>query len=475
MYKGIFGEMVNLVKPIVSGFKILFPKTISAFEHETSKVLPLLNKNSKGVARFHQTTELNIPIRPSTINSGKPSFILNKASFETDEIAKAETGNMAMRISRYNSEHLGEFKRYIENLFHGYKVEVRAKSPVSTYSKLRKGLLKLGKNYKTDQDGMKLVTDGMAARIAPHKLTKKDVVGVLNTIEIDNRPLTKREKRFVSRILKDDKSVSKMQHKAAQKFVRPVLLRLAEIQSQPIVDRISIGILKGMLERKLVTLEQLIQKGINPKYIEELKHNHGLESLRVPRLCNYRGADGLPIFSDKQIREFEKINSMLPAQDKFTITSCPTAKDLEKFGMELTKDESEAIKEFGYTASKINIIFKDGTTTELQIGREGFYNIEHDIIYDGMQGKSTVTPFLQPFQTALKSLGAKEAKYKSFVCNCYNADRRSELAVAPAQRKLPKGISKKLSREYMEQAYRQNQKNIKEQERNFIPYMEYVA
>ena len=475
MYKGIFGEMVNFVKPIASGFKIFFPKTISAFEHEASKILPLSGKNSKGLAKFHQTTELSIPIRPSTLNSGKPSFVLNNAGFEADEIAKAETGNMALRISQYNSEHLGEFKRYIESLFPGYKVEARAKSPVSTYSKLRKGFLKSGKTFKTDQDGMKLITDGMAARIAPHKLTKKDVVRVLNSIEVDGKPLTKREKRFVARILKDDKSVSKMQHKAAKKFVRPVLLRLAEVQSQPVVDRISLGMLKSMLERKLVTVEQLIQKGVNPEYIKELKNNPKIEALRVPRLCNYRGADGLPVFSDRQIREFEKINSMLPAQEKFTITSCPTAKDLEKYGLELTKDESEAIKEFGYTASKINIIFKDGTTTELQIGREGFYNIEHDIIYDGMQGKETVTPFLQPFQTALKSLGAKEAKYKSFVCNCYNADRRSELAVAPAQRKLPKGISKKLSREYMEQAYRQNQKNIKEQERNFIPYMEYVA
>jgi len=467
--------MANLIKPIASGLKIFFPKTISAFEHEASKVLPQLCKNSKGLAKYHQTTELNIPIRPSTINSGKPSVILDKAGFDTDEIIKAETGNMAMRISQYNSEHLGEFKRYIEDLFPGYKVEARAKSPVSTYSKLRKGLLKSGKTFKTDKDGMKLITDGMAARIAPHELTKKDVVRVINTIEIDGRPLSKREKRFVARILKNDRSVSKMQHKAAEKFVRPVLLRLAEIQSQPVVDRINLGMLKSMLERKLVTIEQLVQKDINSEYIKELRNNPKIQPLRVPRLCNYRGADGLPVFSDRQIRQFEKINSMLPSSEKFTITSCPTAKDLEKYGIELTKDESEAIKEFGYTASKINITFKDGSTTELQIGREGFYNVEHDIIYDGMQGKGTVTPFLQPFQTALKSLGAKEAKYKSYVCDCYNADRRAELAVAPAQRKLPKGISKKLSREYMERAYDQNVKNIKEQGQNFTPYMEYVA
>lgn len=461
--------MANLIiKPIELGLKTLFPKAARAFEHKAAGIFERL-------AKFCQTKELSIPIRPSTMKAKRPPFVLNKANFETDAVAQAETGNMAMRISRYNSEHIGEFKQYLERMFPGYKVEVRPKSPVSTYSKLRKGLVKQGKEFKTDKDGFKLVTDGMAGRIAPRRLTQKDVVHVLNTIQIDGKPLTRREKRFVVRLLKDDKSLSKMQHKAAQKYARPVMLRLAEVQSQPIVDNISLGMLKSMLERKIVTIEQLAQKGINPKYLQELKTNPNIEPLRVPRLCNYRGPEGLPVFSDRQIRQFEQINSMLPPKEKFTITSCPTEKDLAKYGSNLTKDESEAIKEFGYTAAKINIIYKNGMTTELQIGRDGFYNIEHDIIYDGMQGKKTVTPFLQPFQAELKSLGAKEAKYKSYTCDCYNADRRSELAIAPAQKKLPKGISKKLSREYMEHAYEQNQRNIKQQAQGFTPYIEYVA
>lgn len=469
--------MASLLKPISLGLKKIFPKVSTVLSHDSAQAARTVRTHipDSNVARYMQTRELNIPIRPSTLGNNRPSFELNKANFEADSIAKAETGNMAMRISQYNSEHLNEFVNYIERIFPGYKVEARAKSPVSTYSKLRKGLTKQGKVYKTDKDGMRLITDGMAARIAPKELTKKDVVKVLNSIEIDGKPLTKREKRFVARILKNDRSVSKMQHKAADKYIRPVLLRLAEVQSQPIVDNISIGMLKGMLDRRLITIEQLSAKGINPKYIEQLKNNPNLEALIVPRLCNYRGPNGIPVFSDKQIREFEKINSMLPASEKFTITSCPTAKDLEKYGKELTKDETEAIKDFGYTASKINIIFKDGTTTELQIGRDGFYNVEHDIIYDGLQGKSTVTPFLQPFQKELKSLGEKEAKYKAYARSCYDADRRRELAVAPAQRNLPKGISKKLSREYMEKAYNQNQKNIKEQSKGFEPYIEYVA
>ena len=468
--------MAYFIKPVYAGLKKFIPK-IAQVGQDTTKAVKTVAKDAQKqeVALYRQTADLNIPVRPSTMANNKPSFELNKTNFETDSLAQAETGNMAVRISQYNSEHIREFKKYIEKLFPGYNVEVRAKSPVSTFSKLRKGLKKQNKTFKTDKDGAKLITDGMAARIAPKKLTKKDVVNVLNTILIDNKPLTKREKRFVARILKQDKSVSKMQHRAADKYVRPVLLRLAEIQSQPIVDNISLGILKNMLNRRLVTIEQLSKKGINPKYIEELKNNPHIEPVQVPRLCNYRGPDGIPVFSDRQIREFERINAALPANEKFTITSCPTAKDLEKYGSELTKDESEAIKDFGYTASKINIIYKDGSTTELQIGRDGFYNIEHDIIYDGLQQKDTVTPFLQPFQQELKSLGASEEKYKSYVRNCYNADRRSELAVAPAQRRLPKGINKKLSREYMEQAYLQNQKNIKEQSKDFEPYIQYVA
>ena len=42
---------------------------------------------------------------------------------------------------------------------------------------------------------------------------------------------------------------------------------------QPVVDKISLGILKDMLERNITTIDKLSKSGIDEKYIHILQNN----------------------------------------------------------------------------------------------------------------------------------------------------------------------------------------------------------
>ena len=430
---------------------------------ETSEVLSLRVK-----------PDISIPFRPSTLEKSKPAIPLSYTNLDSD-IVKGEIGNMAIRLEKRFAMGLPEAEKQLRAMFPGYEIQLRSKSAASIYAKIEKNIKDSKLTLKNDEDALAFVTDGIAGRLRLHDLSRKDVIKALQDTRVDNRPLTRREKRFVARLLNNDAGLSKTQKKAAEKYVRAVKANLAEKQSEPVYNRLMLSMMKDALNRNITTIEKLEASKCDPKIIEILKNNpKDIVPFQVPRFCNYRGPDGIAYFSNRQIRELEKLQ--LATGEKFSIAHCSEEKDLIKTGTKgLSEMEEAGIKKSGYTTTQMNFYLKDGSKAELQIrGKGEFGEIEH-VDYDGNQGKGTINPVFDLFQSEKDKLGKNELLNKNrtrYKQRCYNHDRILELGGKEKSPALSKKINKVLSRESMENLHNLDVQDQKAKMETFVPYIE---
>ncbi len=438
------------------------------------KIAKKTAQETSEVVKLKVKPDISIPIRPATIEDTKPAIPLSYTNLDSD-IVKGEIGNMAIRLEKRFAQNLKEAQDQLQAMFPGFEMQTRSKSAASIYSKILKNIEEKQLTLRTDEDALAFVTDGIAGRLRLPDLTRKDVVKALQEVRVNDKPLTRREKRFVARLLNDDASLSKTQTKAANKYVRAVKAYLAEKQSEPAYNRLMLSMMKDALERKVTTIEQLSASKIDPKLIEMLKNNpKDIPTFRVPRFCNYRGPDGIAYFSDRQIREMEKLQ--LATGEKFSIAHCSEKKDLVKSGFDgLDEMEEAGIKKGGYTTTQMNFYLKDGSKAELQIRGQGeFGEIEH-VDYDGNQGKNTINPVFDMFQSEKdklaknKPLNNNRNRYKQ---KCYNHDRTLELGGREKSPSLSKKINRVLSRESMEKLHELDVKDQKAKMETFEPYIE---
>lgn len=479
------------VKAIQKGVSLLLSKDSAKVAKTVLDNKPLLTMAKKyvqeagEVVRLRLKPDISIPIRPSTIENTKPSFAISYENINSD-IVRGEIGNMALRLEKKYASQVSEVRAKFSAMFPNKKVDIRSKSAASIYSKILKNVKDKQLTLTKDTDVESFLTDGVAGRLTLDSLSRKNVLAVINDFKIDGKLLTAREKRFVKRLLNDDKKLSKAQRKVAEKYVQQIKTQLAEKQSEEAFNGVFLSMLKDALTRKVVTIEKLAQHGVSPKYLEILKNNpKDIPSFQVPRFCNYRGPDGLAYFSDNQIKEIEKMQ--LATGEKFSIAHCSSEKNLvNKDLKELSESEVLGIKKGGYTTTQMNFKLKDGSWAELQIRGEGikldkkspekitFGEIEH-VNYDGNQGKSTINKSFEPFQEAKSSIkGNKELedKHSRYMQLCYNYDRTLELGCKGKKPSVSKGLSKLLSRENMTKLHYIDEGVQHEKMKTFQPYIE---
>lgn len=427
-----------------------------------------------------------IPIRPATIENGKPAIEISYKNLD-NEIVRAEIGNMALRLEKKYALQVPEARAKFDAMFPGKKVDIRSKSAASIYSKILKNVEEKQMTLTKDTDVESFLTDGVAGRLTLDSLSRKDVLEVINKFNVDGKSLTAKEKKFLKRYFNDDKKLSKAQKKVAEKYAPAIKLQLAEKQSEEAFNSVYMSMIKDALDKKTVTMEQLTQIGVDAKILEVLKNNpEKIASLSVPRFCNYRGPDGLAYFSDNQIREIANLQGA--ARAKFTLEHTSNEINLSKYNLsELPPEAKKGVKPSGYTTTQMNFYLSDGSRAELQIRGEGvklhkkdaekitFGEIEH-VNYDGNQGKGTINATFVPFQNAKAGIeGNKELKGKHtrYMQQCYNYDRSVEIGGKQKMPAVPKGISKVMSRESMTNLHYIDEDIQKAKMETFQPYIEF--
>ena len=428
----------------------------------------------------------SIPIRPSTIDNGKPAIEISYQNLD-NELVKAEIGNMALRLEKKYASQVPEARAKFDAMFPGKKIDIRSKSAASIYSKILKNVSDKKLTLTKDTDVESFLTDGVAGRLTLESLSRKDVLEVINNFKFDGKSLTAKEKKFLKRYFNDDAKLSKAQRKVAEKYAPAIKLQLAEKQSEEAFNSVYSSMIKDALDKKTITMEQLTQMGVDSKILETLKNNpEKIVPLSVPRFCNYRGPDGLAYFSDKQIREIANLQGASRA--KFTLDHTSNEINLSRYDLsKLPADAKKGVKPSGYTTTQMNFTLSDGSRAELQIRGEGvklnkkdaekitFGEIEH-VNYDGNQGKGTINATFVPFQNAKAGLqGNSELKNKHtrYMQQCYNYDRSVEIGGKQKMPAVPKGISKVMSRENMTRLHYIDEEIQKSKMETFQPYIEF--
>ena len=409
----------------------------------------ILQKEFEMGARYYVPKPgVHFPACPKTLDLPNPVREITGKALKKDIMAQAELGNISLRLEKLFLQEKPGVERMLNKVFPGAEFSIRAKSSNSIFSKLKRVITEDKLVIATDAEARKIVKDSVGARITLPNLTARDFNEVINRAVINGKPLTASEKQMVTRYLTKSSDLSEAELKTAKSLAKEVKTLLAEKQVEPVYNNLMLGMMKDALNRNLTTIEKLEAFGINPKLLEQLRLNTGIEPFRVTKFCNYRGPQGVAYFSDRQINQIKKMQ--LATGEKFSIVTCDADIDLTKYKLKsLDKNAQDAIKKSGYTTAQMNFMTSDGHICELQISGKGIQKIYHPehVKYDASQGKVTLGPLYNEYKSILKDMNKKsKMHYDKYFGDLYNSSRESEeLLINTAKPQLDKSLNPALS------------------------------
>lgn len=439
---------------------------------ENAATLP----GKSGIVQYRVKPDITMPIRPDTMHLNNPEFPIKADLLKSkDELQLAELGNVSLRLSKQYKAAETAARNEIAEIFPGFEISLRPKSANSVYSKLERMIIKGNKTVKTDEEARQIIQDAIGGRVYLKDLTPKDVADTLNSIKIEGKPLTRAEKTLVQRLFNNEK-LTQTELETAEILAKPIKSALAEKHSEPAFRHFMISGLKDALDRNITTLEKLKQSGIRKDLLQELKSNPNIRPLRMTEINNYKGVNGISYFSDRQIREFEKLQ--LATGERFDIITCSEKIDLSKYGLAgLPKEAKDAIKSTGYTTGQINVTLKDGTLAEIQVRGSGSFGDYQHIEYDALQEKNTLGKVFTSFRNAMKKLTKQELdEYNStYISKNFDYYRNPELGIKSSKPTLPSKFDPILSDENMKRLYKLDEIEQAQKMKTFVPHIEYEA
>lgn len=426
---------------------------------------------------FRIKPEITMPVKTSTLKNKGLAKVIDADALKTTD-TQGELGNIAIRQADNLKKKEKYAKELADDIFGDISEvkthSVRTKDANSIYSKYEKNIQD-GKVVTSEEDAHAFITDAVGMRFQMKDLTINDAMQAIKKATINGKKLSTSEQRLVKRLFRNDPTLTASEIEKAEELARPVKMLLAEKQSQPVFERMLLCNIKSALERKVTTLEKLKQSGFSEEFLSRL-NDPQIKPLQLTRICNYKGLDGIPYYSDNQMVSIGKLS--LATGEDIVVQHCPSTKNLTKYGTEiLSKAEKSAIKPSGYTTTQMNVTLPDGSLAEVQFrGSNLFAEYEH-IAYDSRQSKNTLGKTFDNYKKAIESLKNDEFdEYNAYLRKCYNYYRNQELGIMVGQKpKLPAKFPKILSQESMESLYRLNHENTQLAMQTFKPHLELVA
>ena len=432
--------------------------------------------------RFIQKPEVGLLVNYSKLQAGE-RVLFCEGKIKDKIIPKdfaADLGTASIQISRDLEKHFPKAQAQIKTVFGNLKsvdkIQNRAKGPVSIAPKILRGV-KSGE-VNSFESAKAFILDGIGSRVITKsldKLDKKQIKNMIESLKINNEPLSSKQKILLEKYIYQRKMTPSEELEAFplfEKFAQPLI----EKRSKQVVDNLSLSIIKNRMIKEGLTLEQIKKQGLLPDDLIQRLKNEKIEPLEVTLINNYRGMNGLPEFSSRQIQALRKVTG-----GKVIIHSRADLADYEKFPR--TAYSKEELKEFavkpsGYRTAQMNIIHKDGTLGEIQF-RGSYTNMigeyEH-IAYDLRQGKNTLGPIFDNFKSAISKLTPEEYnEYNKYLEKCYNYYNRLELGLPAIKPKLPRKFDKILSEESMKKLHDTNEARLHKLKEGFKPHFEEVA
>lgn len=307
----------------------------------------------KGTKTLQIKHDITMLVNPSTITRSNPVGVITREGLTSTRV-QGELGNISVRLADAFKTKEAQARTFIERIFPEYKQSLRTKGANSIYSKLERQVLSKKKDIKIESDSQarSLIGDAVGARVVMPSLTKADIQEVLSTCKLNLHipgqgliSLSENEQKILTKIFSGQR-VSENDKKLVEHLIKPVKSKLAERQSQPVVNRLLASSYQFALDQRQITinqLEELVNKGelskdifetlkknneikefletfsqkeidqmvksgeITEAFAKELKTYKPFEGINITRFNNYRGSDGIAYFSDAQIQQIKRM------------------------------------------------------------------------------------------------------------------------------------------------------------------------
>ncbi len=281
----------------------------------------------------------------------------------------------------------------------------RTKGNQSLYDKLKNYAIDNIEKSKTIKDAINSVKDLIGTRTA------------IKSVDFTKHP-------EVAKLIKEGKM------KEAQ-------TRAAELQSEPTLNK-----LKAIID----------------------KESAGNKTLSIERISNYKGKDGIPYFSDRQLADLKLYAEQHGVKLNYVVRAAESDPKFAQMKQDYANQkEATKVRESGYTALQINFKLANGQVFEWQFRGDKvnvFAEAEH-VPYDLRTGKDIISahpevkPLYEPIQKLLSKNSMTDAqftKYNEYLTDYYKHLRKLELGFESTEPKLSDygNLDKRLSGKNLE-------------------------
>ena len=339
--------------------------------------------------------DITMFVNPSTITRNNPAYAITRDGLALRGV-QGELGNVSVRLADAFKAKEGQAKSFVERLFPEYRQSVRTKGANSICSKLERQVSSKKKDIKIECDSQakSLIGDAIGARVIMPSLSKADIQEVLSTCKLNLHipgqgliSLTEKEQKILTKIFSGQR-VGETDKKLVEHLINPVKIKLAEKQSQPVVNRLLASSYQYALDKKQISLkqmEELVNKGelskevfetvkknteikefleaysqkeieqmvksgeITEAFAQELKTYKPFEGINITRFNNYRGSDGIAYFSDAQIQQIKRMQ--IQSGNYFSIAS--VSENISGISTQATIQKIDRLKEMQKQIEKL--------------------------------------------------------------------------------------------------------------------------
>ena len=357
----------------------------------------------------------------------------------------------------------------------------RPKSALSIKTKLERGLKKADtKRFDSFDEAERLIADGIGSRvfIKPlEKLSKAEIDTMIANTIYEGKKLTPDQVKLLRKYL--DSPIPSKESEKAFKLYEAFAQPLIEKRSKEVVDRMTAGILKFRQQNEGLDIDDLRRRGLFDDDLLDMLKDKSIDPIQITRISNYRGAQGLPEFSNRQMQQISRAMNYNRTGGQLEVATDVRGLDDFLYPAENIKEYSDkAIKASGYRTAQANIIHQNGGRGEIQFRgpiTNDFAEFEH-IAYDLRQGKNTLGPLFDDYAKTIKKLTPKEYDaYNKYLEDCYNYYNRLELGLPAVKPKLPGRFPKILSEENMKALHDQSAYVEKLENAHFARHFERTA
>lgn len=370
------------------------------------------------------------------------------------------------------------------------KIYGRPKSALSTTTKLERKAIKKG-GFTNFDEALGCIGDGIGTRCimgSLPKLTKTQLAEQITQTTFKGKPLTNRQVELLEKYIYERPIDTKNQEEAYQLF-KEFSKPLVERHSQEAANELTMGVLAKRLKDGELTLQQIKNEGLlDPNLIKQFEHklqSQDIVAIKITDINNYRGAHGLPYFTDSQMAQLNYARGISSKNGTIMKRNAASSRygyiqessSLEQAGYQYI-EPPKSIKASGYNTCQMNIEHTNGALGEIQFkGRhiDKFGEYEH-IAYDLRQGKNTLGEVFDEYASVVSHLPDSQYQiYNKYLESCYNYCHRLELGLPAKKPVLPESLNPILSMDSMKALHDKGELAKQADAVGFTPYFKAIA